>query len=1099
MTETKSLKKKLLAFFLIIAVTITMIPMGLISSTESADAATTYSFTSKSTSISVKGSDGKTYKAGTTKFTISSLGVSGLCTQNKVEQASSGKATVSLIANTDKRAKLAYYYGYQKGYLNTANANRIKLARAFSYLTDSSRTCWPYSKSDIRAFINAMPSVTVPDGFKVYYCNPSGGSQDFIAWKMLPNGKATLVKTSTDSKSVANGMEYNFTGIKYTVYNASGKSVGTLTCNASGTTNTLSLAPGNYTAKETATNDWYEMNSKVYSFTVKSSTTTTIKASDAPKTGQINIQKHVTDNSYNDTLEFNFKLTNTANSSIVYNVTTDKKTGKASVDVLQGTYRIEEVLTDEQKDQNFVDETGPQTETIEIGETYTFERYNAKPRKGTLSVAKTVNDGGPVSGFLFKVTGKLFNYGTITEKKIIDTAAPKLTTDHTGYDLGEWRVDAADVAALNKSAKNWENGIKKVTLTNKLTYNVSQAKTPEEIIPKLTEEQPHPDTGEIEVNTLVKDGNTVYKAVEKSSFDIAYVMVEDPDVPGTQIEKDPAEIDQDKTLENIKALLKSDKFETVDTSDINLAFDVPVNLKDVEYVYDEASPDDAAFERDLDKQVKDLEKDTASADPRGTYPVEFNKFSWYGAATIYKEFKDGALTEQAYSEIETTAKGSTEPIKQGISAGIFTVEEVMTDEQSERYNQPQKQTKTIEDENAVFTFNFSNTVRTDVEVEITKVDANTGETVEGATLQVIDPNTGEVVKEWVSTLQPHVVELTYNKEYLLKESINPRTYDLNTQEVKFVAGKDKVVELENTPIKISGQIDKRQTLAGSGDTFSYSIDYRSTSSTWADEFNMKDTIDCATKGYARLTSIVTPVSFEDYDGKMNVWYKTNKTPSNFSDDAVKYNACASNPINPWNPDNKRVEDYTGWKLWKKDVSTLKTELLQVSDLGLSNGEYITGVAFEHGRVEKGFATRTSGWNREDLKSTDDNLPSIAPHADKFNLNSAAGITKGEGILNYAPAVFNMTVINKDVAPAVKEYWNSAEISIYRNLDQHPDLEDHDNDKVVQTYSIGYISIDDRDKLVGKIVSTGDDMNIIIPCALILLCIFTLIALIRKTY
>ena len=51
---------------------------------------------------------------------------------------------------------------------------------------------------------------------------------------------------------------------------------------------------------------------------------------------------------------------------------------------------------------------------------------------------------------------------------------------------------------------------------------------------------------------------------------------------------------------------------------------------------------------------------------------------------------------------------------------------------------------------------------------------------------------------------------------------------------------------------------------------------------------------------------------------------------------------------------------------------------------------------------------------------------------------------------------------------------TAKISTYRNLDEHPDLEDHDEDKVVQKYEIGKIVIDDKDKLLDSIVQTGDD-------------------------
>lgn len=372
---------------------------------------------------------------------------------------------------------------------------------------------------------------------------------------------------------------------------------------------------------------------------------------------------------------------------------------------------------------------------------------------------------------------------------------------------------------------------------------------------------------------------------------------------------------------------------------------------------------------------------------------------------------------------------------------------------------------------------------------ISKVDATTGEELPGATLQVIDPKDDSVVEEWVSTDTPHVIKgLTYGKEYILKETIGPRTHEVAT-EIKFKVGADEKVEMKDEPIKIKGQIDKRQTKFGDSSYFDYTIDYRSRSNTWADEFNMIDTIDCAVAGYANVAAIKTPVSFEDYDGKMNIWYRTNKTPSDYKEDAAKYNACATNPENPWNKDNARLTDYSGWKIWKADVSTLESQTLKVSDLKLSDGEYITGIAFEHGRVEKGFTTRTSNWDRSDLKSTDDTIARISTkHSEKFDLSDANGPTKANKKVHYEPAVFYMHVVNEDAAKNLKEFWNSASINIYRNLDQHPDLEDHDNDKVVQKYPIGTIEITDKDKLFGNTVKTGDTMRIFLPLTIALLVI-----------
>lgn len=117
-------------------------------------------------------------------------------------------------------------------------------------------------------------------------------------------------------------------------------------------------------------------------------------------------------------------------------------------------------------------------------------------------------------------------------------------------------------------------------------------------------------------------------------------------------------------------------------------------------------------------------------------------------------------------------------------------------------------------------------------------------------------------------------------------------------------------------LEISGEVDKRQTAVSEDGTFTYSIDYRSTSSTWADEFNMVDEIACATAELAELIGIETPVCFEDYDGTMNVWYRTNlddvkenntansdnaDNETTSETDVTTANACATNPYNPKNP------------------------------------------------------------------------------------------------------------------------------------------------------------------------------------------------------
>ena len=275
---------------------------------------------------------------------------------------------------------------------------------------------------------------------------------------------------------------------------------------------------------------------------------------------------------------------------------------------------------------------------------------------------------------------------------------------------------------------------------------------------------------------------------------------------------------------------------------------------------------------------------------------------------------------------------------------------------------------------------------------------------------------------WVSTDAPHYIEQLAPGKYTLIERITPSNYD-QAERIEFEVedtGKIQACEMLDKPIKISTEIDKRQEIANpsadmvqaNGDgankadpvnkqdgMFSYSIDYRNASNTWTDEFTVYDPLDGVKAGLVKLNSLSTAQGYKDYDGKMNVWYQTNKTPADYADDKDKANATLDDGHdNPWitgdtrsdnskknDPDGDgRTLDYTGWKLWKGGVSTTVAETLDVSQLGLAADEYVTAIRLEYGRVEKGFTTRTSAWDRDELKDNHDDMNLIEYlHADKF--------------------------------------------------------------------------------------------------------------------
>ncbi len=96
-------------------------------------------------------------------------------------------------------------------------------------------------------------------------------------------------------------------------------------------------------------------------------------------------------------------------------------------------------------------------------------------------------------------------------------------------------------------------------------------------------------------------------------------------------------------------------------------------------------------------------------------------------------------------------------------------------------------------------------------VKISKVDATTGEELEGATLVVTNKQTGEVIDKWVSTKEIHYIDPIPAGTYILTETIHPEGYQEKTTSVEFTVEKGKVteVEMENvpeTPVPDTGSI-----------------------------------------------------------------------------------------------------------------------------------------------------------------------------------------------------------------------------------------------------------------------------------------------------
>lgn len=357
---------------------------------------------------------------------------------------------------------------------------------------------------------------------------------------------------------------------------------------------------------------------------------------------------------------------------------------------------------------------------------------------------------------------------------------------------------------------------------------------------------------------------------------------------------------------------------------------------------------------------------------------------------------------------------------------------------------------------------------------------------------------------------------TYTVEELpcsANEGMVPVAFEITISRDKTTLNLGTVDNKPYTP-EIKGEIDKRQTLFKANGLFTYTIDYRSTSSTWADEFTTTDFLTCSKEDQAHLEALTTPISSGDYDGKMNVWYQTNMTntpaqekiqdaenneqkesetteqtqesesvqesetaivqesESTNAQENETANACSTNPYNPDNPNNERMYNFDNWRLWSQDLSTQESTTLFVEDLQLKEGEYITALAFEHGRVEEGFGTLSQEdeqWNRRERYENNDTLENAFDSTELSSWNNETCSQVLDALYQektvYAPAVLFMKATDEMLQSEDIELWNDARIDIYRNLELH----DEDKDSVVQT-TVQYPT-DTTDNPIEKLLTT----------------------------
>ena len=95
---------------------------------------------------------------------------------------------------------------------------------------------------------NADFDEAVPESFKIFICYMDG-VQDMVVGYLEAPGHLKMKKVSNRTSITDGNSCYSVEGAKYTVYDKSGSSAGTLTVKANGESNTIDLMEGTYTVK----------------------------------------------------------------------------------------------------------------------------------------------------------------------------------------------------------------------------------------------------------------------------------------------------------------------------------------------------------------------------------------------------------------------------------------------------------------------------------------------------------------------------------------------------------------------------------------------------------------------------------------------------------------------------------------------------------------------------------------------------------------------------------------------------------------------------------------------------------------------------------
>lgn len=219
-------------------------------------------------------------------------GIHAFCSEYNKSWPTVGTQIVSITPCSNDVIRRALYYGYH-GPGNTLGTDaRAHVLTAIAISDANIGVTATDVKQKYHEFYwdivnNPSKYPTPTNQFKAYLAKPSSNQMQTLAFYVLEkNGYVDAEKTSGDVNITDGNPLYTLEGAEYEIFKDAtcnpSSEVGTLVTDNVGKTNRLELPPGTYYAKERIAPKGYKISSEIYSFTVTSEKTTSLKFQDDP-------------------------------------------------------------------------------------------------------------------------------------------------------------------------------------------------------------------------------------------------------------------------------------------------------------------------------------------------------------------------------------------------------------------------------------------------------------------------------------------------------------------------------------------------------------------------------------------------------------------------------------------------------------------------------------------------------------------------------------------------------------------------------------------------------------------------------------------------